>query len=165
MAGLITDIDVMVELLESRVPEVKRHLEEMGKWKIVKCYSNNPYSHPQSGLPWAVIVTKWFICAYAEVLPVETVLRIWDCLFAEGIKILFRVAISIFVRNRQEIVEITDISDMATYFRTLHKQNKLIDCHQFMHSIFVVPGNLRTRQIDRLRREISARRNQKNKQV
>jgi TBC1 domain family member 6 len=112
-----------------------------------------------------VIVTKWFICAFAEVLPVETVLRIWDCVFSEGVKILFRVAITIFVRNRQEIVDITDISDMANYFRTMHKQIKLIDCHQFMHSIFVVPGTLRQRQIDNLRREINARRSQKNKQV
>lgn len=23
------------------------------------------------GLPWAVITTKWFICLFAEVLPIE----------------------------------------------------------------------------------------------
>lgn len=39
------------------------------------------------GLPYAVIASKWFICIFAEVLPVETVLRIWDCVFAEGYKV------------------------------------------------------------------------------
>jgi len=44
------------------------------------------------GLPYPVIASKWFICIFAEVLPVETVLRIWDCVFAEGYKIVFRAA-------------------------------------------------------------------------
>lgn len=39
------------------------------------------------GLPCAVISTKWLICLFAEVLPTETVLRIWDCVFNEGYKV------------------------------------------------------------------------------
>lgn len=69
MTGLITDIAVLRELLMERVPDVCEHLE--------RC-----------GLPCAVITTKWFICMFAEVLPIETVLRVWDCLFHEGSKVL-----------------------------------------------------------------------------
>lgn len=68
MSGLVTDIGVLSELIRVNVPEVHRHVARMG-------------------LSWTVIVTKWFICIFAEVLPTETVLRIWDCVFAEGAKV------------------------------------------------------------------------------
>lgn len=68
MGGLIADIGVLRELLKQRIPDVCQHLDNYG-------------------LPCAVITTKWFICLFAEVLPVETVLRIWDCMFAEGYKV------------------------------------------------------------------------------
>lgn len=68
MKGLIADIAVLRELLDQRAPEIVRHLDDIG-------------------MPFAVVTTKWFICMFAEVLPVETVLRIWDCLFLEGNKV------------------------------------------------------------------------------
>lgn len=68
MSGCITDIAVLRELLFERSPEICEHLD--------RC-----------GLPFAVITTKWFVCMFAEVLPIETVLRVWDCLFAEGSKV------------------------------------------------------------------------------
>lgn len=68
MTGLITDIEVLKELLNKRVPQLNQRLDHFG-------------------LPLAVITTKWLICLFAEVLPTETVLRIWDCLFLEGYKV------------------------------------------------------------------------------
>lgn len=69
MSGLINDINVLKELIEARAPEIIKHIDSLG-------------------LPIAVITTKWFICLFAEVLPIETVLRVWDCLFAEGYKVI-----------------------------------------------------------------------------
>lgn len=69
MKGLINDIAVLRELLDQRAPEIGKHMDSVG-------------------MPFAVVTTKWFICMFAEVLPVETVLRVWDCLFLEGSKVI-----------------------------------------------------------------------------
>lgn len=68
MRGLITDIGVLRELLNTRAPDICQHLDNVG-------------------MPFPVVTTKWFICMFAEVFPVETVLRIWDCIFFEGSKV------------------------------------------------------------------------------
>lgn len=52
MQGLITDIAVMGELVRLKSPKIDRRMENLR-------------------LPWPIVVTKWFICLYAEVLPVE----------------------------------------------------------------------------------------------
>lgn len=68
MEGLQRDIHVISTLVKQREPIVNEKINELG-------------------LPWAVIVSKWLICLYAEVLPVETTLRVWDLIFAEGDKV------------------------------------------------------------------------------
>lgn len=68
MRGLIIDIGVLRELIDMRAPEICEHLDRVG-------------------MPFPVVTTKWFICMFSEVLPVETVLRVWDCLFLEGSKV------------------------------------------------------------------------------
>ncbi|XP_058129795.1 growth hormone-regulated TBC protein 1-A isoform X1 [Anopheles coustani] len=139
MDNLITDIDVLSELIRLRVPDVHRHIFDLG-------------------LPWPVIATKWFICLYAEVVPTETVLRIWDCLFLEGNKILLRVGLTIVVRLRQELLATDDISTLIGQFRSLEKSGVLMDCHEFMKSVFKVPGNLRRSQINALRQKFYSER-------
>ncbi|XP_055611701.1 growth hormone-regulated TBC protein 1-A isoform X1 [Uranotaenia lowii] len=135
MENLITDIDVLSELVRVRVPDVHAHIEKLG-------------------LPWPVIATKWFICLYAEVVPTETALRIWDCIFLEGNKILLRVGISIVVGLRREILATDDIAPLIGLFRGMEKNTTLMDCHRFMKSIFKIPGSLKRRQIDALRRQL-----------
>ena len=157
MTGLITDIAVLRDLLQSRVPDVCLHID-------------------QCGLPWAVITTKWLICLFAEVLPIETVLRIWDCIFLEGYKvrslfavyahttkrfysfqksnsfqILFRVALTLIIRHKNEILTGDDISALADLFRGIVKNDAVTNCHEFINSIFIVPGKLTRRDIERLR--------------
>lgn len=52
MAGLITEIEVLSQLVAIKEPEVSKHLKAIG-------------------VPWAVVTTKWFVCLFAEVLPTE----------------------------------------------------------------------------------------------
>lgn len=130
MSGLQLDIHVIGELIKLREPLIDEKINEVG-------------------LPWAVILTKWLICLYAETLPVETVLRIWDVMFAEGYKIIFRVALAIVLILKEDIMKATDISELAELFRNVNKHPRMLDCHSFLEFMFKI--KLKRRDIDVLR--------------
>ena len=44
-------------------------------------------------IPWELISSKWFICLFCDILPIETVLRIWDCLLYNGSTIIMKTAL------------------------------------------------------------------------
>ncbi|XP_066599680.1 growth hormone-regulated TBC protein 1 isoform X2 [Prorops nasuta] len=167
MDGLLTDIDVLAELVRIKMPDVYQHVINLG-------------------LPWAVIATKWFICLFAEVLPIEvstyakilkyikriiyfvinkisnlfftflyqTVLRIWDCLFYEGNKIIFRVALTLIKRNKDNLLACEDFAALAECFKQITKDSIVLRCHDFMQSIFKVPGSLPGGTIAKLRSKV-----------
>ncbi|XP_034950902.1 growth hormone-regulated TBC protein 1 [Chelonus insularis] len=139
MDGLLTDIDVLAELVKWKIPDVFNHVTQLG-------------------LPWAVITTKWFICLFAEVLPIETTLRIWDCLFYEGNKIIFRVALTLIKRNKENLLACDDFGLLADCFKGITKDSIVIQCHEFMQSIFKVPGSLPGNTIAKLRAKVSQER-------
>ncbi|GLV41395.1 uncharacterized protein CBL_06625 [Carabus blaptoides fortunei] len=132
MSGLITDIEVLSQLVHTRDPEVDNHIQKLG-------------------VPWAVITTKWFVCLFAEVLPTETVLRLWDCLFYEGSKVLFRVALTMIQTNRTEILKCKDLAALITCFKGMVKDTYVVKCHDFMQDIFKKPGSLSNSLISNLR--------------
>lgn len=122
----------------------------------------------QIGMPWAVGVTKWFVCIFAEVLPTETVLRIWDCIFYEGSKVVFRVALALIRMHRNEILESTDLGEMVTCFRSMGNHSRVLDCHLFisvsscnarispqirkvLQDIFKIPSSFSNKTLEALR--------------
>ncbi|EDV92564.1 growth hormone-regulated TBC protein 1 [Drosophila grimshawi] len=132
MANLLRDLAVFRELVIRRIPEVNRHLEDLG-------------------LPYAVIASKWFICIFAEVLPVETVLRIWDCVFAEGYKIIFRAALALFTTHKSAILNCNEIATLANLFRELMIKDSIVtNCHSFIESMFAL--RLKRNEIESLRK-------------
>ncbi|KAG8277167.1 hypothetical protein J6590_049124 [Homalodisca vitripennis] len=144
MSGVITDIEVLSELVRLKLPEVHQKVSSMG-------------------LPWALVATKWFICLYADVLPIETVLRIWDCLFYEGSKILFRVAFTMIARHRDSLSNCEDFTALAECFKGIAHDSFTIHCHHFIKSIFKVPGTFKSSTIERLRTEQLQKREVKKK--
>lgn len=114
MSGLLVDLEVLDELVQKHEPLVHRHIKKIG-------------------MPWAVASTKWFICLYAEVLPTETVLRIWDCLFYEGSKIIFRVALALIRVHKEQILKTKDLGELVTCFREMGNSFEVINCHRFIN--------------------------------
>eukprot|EP00040_Diaphanoeca_grandis_P005916 m.35092 g.35092 ORF g.35092 m.35092 type:complete len:394 (-) comp17083_c1_seq2:95-1276(-) len=48
-----------------------------------------------------VISVKWFINAFVDTVPEETVLRIWDVLFYEDWKVIYRVGVAMLVKAQK----------------------------------------------------------------
>ncbi|KAJ8951859.1 hypothetical protein NQ318_019835 [Aromia moschata] len=134
MTGLLTDLDVLDELVLKHEPLVHRHIHNIG-------------------MPWAMGTTKWFVCLYAEVLPTETVFRIWDCLFYEGSKIIFRVALALIKLHKQEILRTSELGELIGCFKNMRNHETVINCHKFMQEVFKLSGNLSNSQIEKLRRK------------
>jgi hypothetical protein len=68
----------------------------------------------------------------------QTVLRIWDCLFYEGSKIIFRVCLTLIKRNQVSILQCNDFSSLAECFKEITRDSLVVQCHDFMQvrSIF-----------------------------
>lgn len=114
MRGLLVDLDVLDEIVRKYEPTVHRHIRNIG-------------------MPWAMGTTKWFICIFSEVLPAETVFRIWDCLFYEGSKIIFRVALTLISLHKDQILQTTELGELIGCFRDMRNHPSVIDCHLFMN--------------------------------
>ncbi|XP_066266474.1 growth hormone-regulated TBC protein 1-A-like [Branchiostoma lanceolatum] len=138
MKGLKVDQEVLGELVKLKNPSAAAVIEK-------------------EGMPWSILVTKWFVCLFIDVLPIETVLRIWDCLFYEGSKILFRVALTMIKRNEATIAAATSFPGILEAFKTCTQDSIITDCHAFMQAIFTEPGPLPMAQIQKLRQDCEAK--------
>ncbi|XP_077436656.1 growth hormone-regulated TBC protein 1-A-like [Vanacampus margaritifer] len=113
MRGLRTDQEVLEELVKAKAPAVGQLMAH----------------YP--GM-WSVVVSCWFICLHVDILPIETVLRVWDCLFYEGSKV-------------------GSLMDVCQCFKRITCGVFTLDCHTFMQKIFAEPGSLSKATIDKLR--------------
>ncbi|KAG9492262.1 hypothetical protein GDO78_000661 [Eleutherodactylus coqui] len=113
MMGLKTDQEVLGDLVKMKIPAVAELID-------------------RHGLMWTLLVSRWFICLFIDILPVETVLRIWDCLFYEGSKVLFRVALTLIKHYQSYILEAKNFPDVCDKFKDITKGPLVTECHLFM---------------------------------
>ncbi|XP_073206454.1 growth hormone-regulated TBC protein 1 isoform X5 [Lepidochelys kempii] len=138
MMGLKTDQEVLGELVRKKVPAVAELID-------------------RHGVMWTLIVSRWFICLFIDILPVETVLRIWDCLFYEGSKIIFRVALALIKQHQAFILEATNLPDVCDKFKQITRGTFVTECHSFMQKIFTEPGSLSMATVNKLRETCRAK--------
>ncbi|KAJ1601201.1 hypothetical protein NDA14_000117 [Ustilago hordei] len=85
------DQRVLIELVSEHMPRLHEHIRELGV-----------------DLP--AITFAWFLSLYTDCLPVETLFRVWDVMFVEGMVILFRVAMAIIKLYESELLATTSAS-------------------------------------------------------
>eukprot|EP01035_Chromulina_nebulosa_P018755 gene18755-24522_t len=74
-------------------------------WKLP--YIHNILKKTNSNLN--VVLYPWFLCAYINVLPLDVVCRIWDCLFWEGDIVLFRIGLGLLYMKKDKLIVANDI--------------------------------------------------------
>ncbi|GAB1602445.1 growth hormone-regulated TBC protein 1-A-like [Argonauta hians] len=133
MKALKAEQELLGQIIRWKLPEVHRHLVSLG-------------------VPWMLIGTKWFICLYADVVPVETVLRIWDSLFYEGSKVLLRVAFTLISINTDQILACNDFPAAVHIIQSSVKSSFVKHCHSFMELIFKETGSFPQSEITKMRK-------------
>ncbi len=130
MVNSQVDIRVLQQLVEEKCPQVAQHLQ-------------------RNGITLDVLCTGWFLTIFTTYLPIECVLRAWDCLFLEGSKILFRVVIAAFRLHSQAILAIDDIGSLMGYLRTMLRRTP--DPDLLLEAAFNQIGSLPMSKIMKLR--------------
>ncbi|KAF9911819.1 hypothetical protein EC991_002122 [Linnemannia zychae] len=141
MEGANIDQAVLMTLIMERLPTI---------WAKFSGGATSVEMDDGPGLPTVTLVTShWFLTLFINILPVESILRVWDCFFYEGRKILFRVALTILRMHESEISKIDDPLEVFQVVQNIPK--RLIDCHKLMEACFKRMGSfdLTTKDIDR----------------
>ncbi|PWN32506.1 TBC-domain-containing protein [Meira miltonrushii] len=99
------DQRVLIDFVQELMPKLAGHIDELGV-----------------DLP--AVTFAWFLSLYTDCLPVETLFRVWDVLFVEGMGILFKVALSIFMLNEKELLR---TNSPSSFYSLMHSMTS----HQF----------------------------------
>ncbi|KHN82750.1 Growth hormone-regulated TBC protein 6 [Toxocara canis] len=115
MSGIVIDIKVLRDLLRDRkvIPSTLLRLIETDM---------------------EMMLSKWLLCWFLETLPMESVLRIWDCLFVEGDAVLFRVAVTLIEASVPSLVKCRTLSEVLQVFRDIGTSHLALNCHHLLQA-------------------------------
>eukprot|EP00968_Pinguiococcus_pyrenoidosus_P011106 scaffold888_cov246-Pinguiococcus_pyrenoidosus.AAC.17 len=83
------------------------------RWKLPRIYH-----HCEAlSIPVEPITCSWFLCAFVNTLPLRIVLRVWDILFHEGSKVIFRVALAVLSLREDDILGTNDFQTVYDILR------------------------------------------------
>lgn len=100
------DQRVLIELVSEHMPALHAHMAQLGV-----------------DLP--AITFAWFLSLYTDCLPVETLFRVWDVMFVEGMVILFRVAMAILKLYEKQLLATTSAS---SFYGLAHSLTSRLFC-------------------------------------
>ncbi|KAI1420513.1 RabGAP/TBC [Xylaria sp. FL1777] len=84
--------------------------------------------------PITLCMTAWFMSCFIGTLPIECTLRVWDVMFYEGSKTLFRIALTIFKLRDPEIKQVGDPMEIFQVVQTIPR--KIIDANGLMEACY-----------------------------
>jgi hypothetical protein len=85
-------------LVGDHLPHVQRHLLQQG-------VRSNAYAY------------QWFSTLFAFRFPLETVFRIYDMIFAEGVETLFRFSLALLERNQSTLLSL-EYDDLIQFLKS-----------------------------------------------
>ncbi|ORM39728.1 Growth hormone-regulated TBC protein 1-A [Babesia sp. Xinjiang] len=100
MLALKRDVLVLEMLMQKRLKKLYNHLKA-------------------NGVDFTCVCAEWLLCHFCISLPIPTVLRVWDVLFHEGEKVLFRVCFALFKVHEKKLLQRTVEQDLLLYIKSM----------------------------------------------
>ena len=131
LEGANVDIAVLMSCIKDSLPTIWSKIDDKGG-----ALGSDPSSSGAAlRLPTvSLATTAWFMSLFVGTLPIESVLRVWDCLFFEGSKTLFRIALAIFKFGAPQIMAITDPMEIFQVVQTIPR--RMLDVNALMEVCF-----------------------------
>ncbi|KAH3674728.1 hypothetical protein WICMUC_003078 [Wickerhamomyces mucosus] len=85
--------------------------------------------------PVMLTTSSWFMSIFIGILPIETTLRVWDCLFAEDSCFLFKTSIAIFKLIEPKLL-MNGIDEMEIFTTIQNSPKYLLDSNKIFDLIF-----------------------------
>lgn len=98
-----TEVNVLMMLIKDYLPKVWASINDTDLINSGAGSNAHPNSKFQRQPTVALSCTSWFMSIFVGVLPIETVLRVWDSFLYEGPRALYRYALAIFKLSEPEI--------------------------------------------------------------
>jgi len=94
MTGIRVEQTVFSSFVKEISPQVHAHFAELG-------------------VPLELLSTQWFLCLFVNVLPAQTLLRVWDVMLWEGPSVLLRAGAALLHYNREAALATTDFHTIS----------------------------------------------------
>jgi hypothetical protein len=98
-----TEVNVLMMLIKDYLPKVWASINDTDLINSGAGSNAHPDSKFQRQPTVALSCTSWFMSIFVGVLPIETVLRVWDTFLYEGPRALYRYGLAIFKLSEPEI--------------------------------------------------------------
>lgn len=109
LEGVNIDQGVLMLCVKEYLPEFWRFIVPFPNQPNSLSYSQNPSLGKNEFLyklpPITLCTASWFMGCFVGVLPIESTLRIWDCLFYEESHFLFKTSLAIMKLSEQELLK------------------------------------------------------------
>ncbi|KAL0480459.1 hypothetical protein AKO1_011005 [Acrasis kona] len=96
LKGVRVDSRVLDEMLKDRLPKLHQH--------FFNCH-----------IEVQTFCTGWFMRLFVDIFPLETTMRIWDLLFSEGSKVLFRTILAFLKISENDLLGCSHMGEMLHY--------------------------------------------------
>ncbi|KAI9688699.1 MAG: hypothetical protein M1822_001056 [Bathelium mastoideum] len=153
LEGANVDIAVLMSLLQEHLPAVWSRVNDTNSnpdaipspsSRTNPAQSASPSSSPSPTSPSSprpqplptvsLATTSWFMSVFVGTLPIESTLRLWDVLFYEGSKTLFRAALALFRLAGPHIAPVRDPMEVFQLVQSLPRG--LLDANRVVETAF-----------------------------
>jgi hypothetical protein len=147
-----TEVNVLMMLVKDYLPRVWASINDTDLINSGAGSHAHPISKFQRQPTVALSCTSWFMSIFVGVLPIETVLRVWDAFLYEGPRALYRYALAIFKLGESEIRKYQP-GDGELYMTVQNLPRRCLDPNILHELAFVKKGfgNLSQNVIDQKR--------------